>query len=146
MLRFQCKPPPGSRNVPQNIPYSRIRSVFGHLLAFGGAIPASFHTKQGSPRREPLGTLLKIKPRRDRGGTSGVSVLGQVWGICPAKLDIKPKTYLNVPKNFGNVTILASVVFRIFVVTLPASEDGLSRPLLFPYLFQLFVRGVLLTP
>ena len=54
VLGFQCEPPPGSRDVQQNIPYSRIRSVFGHLLAFGGAIPASFHTKHGSPRRDPL--------------------------------------------------------------------------------------------
>ena len=55
----------------------------------------------------PEGTLVipKRKPRRDRGGTSGVSVPWQVWGLgASAKLAQQPKTDLNVPKIFSENT------------------------------------------
>ena len=62
--------------------------MFRHLLAFGGAIPASFRSKHGSPQKGPLAFISTQNPAETGEEPAGFQMRLARYGL--AKLAHKP--------------------------------------------------------
>jgi hypothetical protein len=87
LLGFQRKPGPGPSHVDQDVSHPRVRRKLRHLLTFGGAVPASFGSKRGTPRDgAPITTPKKKTPLQHRGGSAGFQCLADRGLGASAKL------------------------------------------------------------
>ena len=128
LLGFQRKPGPRPCHVEQNISHSRVGSMFRHLLALGGAVPAFFHSEHGKYPKDPSHFQKKTPPRP--GGPAGF-IAWQVWGFgASAKLAYQSKTELNVPKNFQFYSLRNSrVTFNLRSAELPRVDSHRDKPM-----------------
>ena len=108
--------------------------MFRHLLAFGGAVPASFRSKHGSPQKGPLAFISTQNPAETGEEPAGFQMRLARYGL--AKLAHKPgdppkRSKKSVrKKRYSRLKISLFKLLRFCVYATSASsllsEQGLS--------------------